>query len=69
MAAAQFLTGRTVVQHVALEVCDMDPARVELRHVFGGRDPVIKHLGGLLWTELYTTGLGGQCMPRRWPRC
>jgi len=47
------------LQHVALEVCDMDPARVELRHVFGGRDAVIKHLGCLLWTELYTTGLGG----------
>src|SRR5262249_43641744 len=47
------------LQQVALEVCDLDPARVELRHVFGGRDPVIKHLGCLLWTELYTTGLGG----------
>ena len=48
-----------LLQHVALEVCDMDPARVELRHVFGGRDAVIKHLGCLLWSELATTGLGG----------
>jgi AraC family transcriptional regulator len=47
------------LQQVALEACDLDPARVEVQHVFGARDPAIKSLGLALWGELTTTGLGG----------
>jgi AraC family transcriptional regulator len=38
----------------------MDPDRIEVQHVFGARDPVIKHLGRALWGELHADGLGGQ---------
>jgi AraC family transcriptional regulator len=48
------------LQQVALEACDLDPARVEVQHVFAASDPVIKHLGYALWGELHTDGLGGQ---------
>jgi AraC family transcriptional regulator len=48
------------LQQVALEACDLDPARVEVQHVFRAHDPVIKHLGRVLWGELHTDGLGGQ---------
>jgi AraC family transcriptional regulator len=47
------------LHHAALEACGMDPARVELRHVFGARDAVIKHLGLALLAEITTAGLGG----------
>jgi AraC family transcriptional regulator len=47
------------LQQVALEACDLDPARIGVQHVFGARDPVIKHLGCALWGELHTDGLGG----------
>jgi AraC family transcriptional regulator len=47
------------LQHVALEACGLDPARVELRHVFGARDADIKHLGLALLAEITTAGLGG----------
>jgi AraC family transcriptional regulator len=47
------------LQQVALEACDLDPARVELQHVFGAQDPVIKQIGCSLWHELATEGLGG----------
>ena len=48
-----------LLERVALEACDMDPARVELLNVFGTRDRVITHVGLALWAELTTAGLGG----------
>lgn len=48
------------VQRVALETCNSDPARVELRDVFGTRDPILSSLARLFMTELRTDSMGGQ---------